>query len=236
MRPIIGISCSSQKNSVGSGYIRAIEHAKGVPIVLPVIEDKSAIYQYLEIIDGLMLSGGVDINPLLFGEEPHPKLGNVDAKRDVIEIFLTKEALKRNLPIFAICRGIQTLNVAAGSALYQDISQHPQPTIQHSQNADRWHGSHTISIKPDSLLFRIVCKHSIFVNSYHHQAVKEPAEGFIVSAHTKDKIIEAIESPEHDFVLGVQFHPENMWERDPDAFALFEAFVDFACRRMKSDK
>lgn len=225
MRPIIGISCSSKKSSVGTDYIHAIENAKGVPIVLPVIEDNAAMCRYLDIIDGLLLSGGVDINPLLFGEEPHPKLGNVDEKRDSMEIFLTKEALKCNLPIFGICRGIQTLNVAAGGTLYQDISQHHKKTIQHSQNAARWHGSHTLIIESDSLLSRIIGKQSAVFNSYHHQAVKDPADEFIASAHTKDQIIEAIESPEHDFVLGVQFHPENMWRRNADAFALFEAFV-----------
>ena len=225
MKPIIGISCSSQKNSVGLGYIRVIVHANGVPIVLPVIEDKETICRFLEIIDGLLLSGGVDINPLIFGEEPHPKLGNVDAMRDVMEIFLTKEALKRNLPVFAICRGIQILNVAAGGTIYQDISQHPQPTIQHRQKSDGWHASHTICIKPESLLFQILGKRLAGFNSYHHQAVKEPAEGFIASANTKDQIIEAIESSKHDFVLGVQFHPEMMWEKSPDAFELFDAFI-----------
>lgn len=229
MKPIIGITCGSEKNSVGAGYIRAVEHADGIPIVLPVIGKHEAMCRYLDLIDGLLLSGGVDIAPLRFGEEPHPKLGNVDERRDAIELFLTKEALKRNMPIFAICRGIQTLNVAAGGTLYQDISQHTQSTIQHRQNADRWHGSHTISIKSDSSLFRIIGKRSVVVNSYHHQAVKETAKGFIVSARSKDQLIEAIESSEHDFVLGVQFHPELMWERNSDAFALFETFVE-ACK------
>jgi len=227
MRPFIGITCSEK--SVGLSYIKAIEHAKGVPIVLPVIEEQSAFSRYLEIIDGLLLSGGVDIAPLLFDEEPHPKLGEVQEKRDSIELFLTKQALKLNMPIFGICRGIQTLNVAAGGNLYQDISQHPHATIQHSQNADRWHGSHTILIQPDSLLFRIINKKSVVVNSYHHQAVKKVANGFVVSANAKDQIIEAIESTEHDFVLGVQFHPELMWERNAAMFALFEAFVE-ACK------
>ncbi|HID56119.1 TPA: gamma-glutamyl-gamma-aminobutyrate hydrolase family protein [Candidatus Poribacteria bacterium] len=213
----------------GYEYINAIEQAGGLPIVIPVFEEMALAETYIGMIDGLLLSGGGDISPHLFGEEPHQKLGAVDLERDLVEMELTKLALERDLPIFAICRGIQVLNVAAGGTLYQDLSQHSGEVLKHRQRAAGWYGSHTIKVAEGSLLYKIVGKSTIYVNSYHHQAVKMPAEGFVVSATSLDGIVEAIESPQHRFVIGVQFHPEMMWRRHPEAAALFRSFVE-ACR------
>jgi len=236
MRPIIGITCGLKisnvisgrvygENSVGFDYVRAIEHASGVPVVLPIIENQDCISGFIDMIDGLLLSGGGDIEPSLFNEEPIPNLGSIDPLRDWVEMRLTEEALEKHLPILAICRGIQVLNVAAGGTLYQDISQHSTTVLKHRQSAPGWHASHTINVEPDTLLFKMFGSQTGRVNSYHHQAVREPAEGFIVSAHSTDTIIEAIESQKHKFVLGVQFHPEMMWERHQEAANIFSAFV-----------
>jgi len=236
MRPIIGITCGLKinsvtngrvysENSVGFDYVRAIEHAGGVPIALPIIENQDCISSFIDMIDGLLLSGGGDIEPSLFNEEPIPNLGSIDPMRDWVEMSLTAIALEKNLPILAICRGIQVLNVAAGGTLYQDISQHSKTILKHRQSAPGWHASHTIDVEPDTLLFKIFGSQTGRVNSYHHQAVRAPAEGFIVSARSTDMIIEAVESQKHNFVLGVQFHPEMMWERHQEAANIFAAFV-----------
>ena len=180
---------------------------------------------------GLLLGlGGGDLDPLLFGQEPHQKIGNVDRLRDEMELQLTRAALNRELPIFAICRGIQVLSIAAGGAVYQDIaSEMPQPTLRHSQKGAGWYASHTIDILPDSHLHKIIGGTTTRVNSFHHQAVREAGEGFTVTAKSKDGVIEAIENPKHRFALGVQYHPEMMWERHAEALNLFTAFLK-ACR------
>ena len=238
MRPIIGITCSltvsvptdslrtSERNQVGLDYIRAIEYAGGTPVVLPYVQDSECIDHYLRLLDGLLLIGGVDVDPLLYGQEPHEKLGVVDRIRDDMELELTQKALEKDRPIFAICRGIQLLNVAAGGTLYQDIaSEISGSTLCHSQSGAGWYASHTIDIQTDSHLHRIVGDTTTLTNSFHHQAVRDIGEGFIATAHAKDGVIEAIESDTHRFALGVQYHPELMWERHPDALSLFTAFV-----------
>ena len=210
---------------ISRDYIRAIEEAGGLPVIIPVHEDRELSREYLRVVDGLLLAGGVDLSPHFFGEEPHPKLGSVDIERDEVEMELARLALELDMPILAICRGIQVLNVAAGGTLYQDISQLDRTVLKHRQSAVGWYGSHSIEIVEGTLLHRIVGKTRIRVNSFHHQAVKDPAKGFRVSATAPDGVIEAIESERHRFVLGVQFHPEEMWRRSPEAAALFKAFV-----------
>lgn len=241
-RPVIGITSGTRVEASGNlrdyeelcyvsrDYIRAIEEAGGLPIVIPVYRDRDLSARYLRLMDGLLLAGGVDLSPHFFGEEPHPRLGSIDIERDEVEMELTRLALELDLPILAICRGIQVLNVAAGGTLYQDISQLDRDVLKHRQSAVGWYGSHSIEIVEGTLLHRIVGKRHMRVNSSHHQAVKDPAEGFRISARAPDGVVEAIESQRHRFILGVQFHPEKMWERSPEAAALFKAFVA-ACDR-----
>jgi len=241
MRPVIGITCSyavsvtegtlrvSERNEIGLGYIRAVEYAGGAPLVLPYVQDSECIDRYMGLLDGLLLTGGVDVDPLLYGQEPHAEIGNVDRSRDEMELELTRKALDGDVPIFAICRGIQVLNVAAGGTLYQDIAAEiPQSTLRHSQKGAGWYASHTVDIQPDSRLHRIIGGITTRTNSFHHQAVRDLGKGFIATAQAKDCVIEAIESPTHRFALGVQYHPELMWERHPDALSLFTAFVKAA--------
>ena len=242
MRPVVGITCSLTASSIGDSiytlerniiardYSHAIEYAGGTPLLIPHVGDIECINQYLGVLDGLVLSGGGDIDPLLFGQEPHQNLGSVDRVRDEMELQLTQKALDQDLPILAICRGIQMLNVAAGGTIYQDIAaEMPQPTLRHSQSGAGWYASHTIDIISESRLFQIFDSPTARVNSFHHQAVREIGEGFIATAKAKDNVIEAIESPTRRFALGVQYHPEMMWEHHPEVLNLFTAFLK-ACQ------
>jgi putative glutamine amidotransferase len=230
MRPIIGITCTTtdSRNSIGTSYIDAIEHAGGTPILLPMVQNDSCIADFLSIVDGLLLSGGVDVDPFLYGEEPRPAQGKIDVARDSAEMSLIPRALEIDLPILAICRGIQVLNVAAGGTLYQDISMCSGTILKHRQDAPGSYATHAIDVQEGSRLLDILGQSSIRVNSFHHQAVKKAAPGFTISAVARDDIVEGIESISHSFVIGVQFHPETMWQNNPPITNLFVAFVSAA--------
>jgi putative glutamine amidotransferase len=206
-------------------YSAAILAAGGLPVTLPYTNDPDFILGFLNLVDGLLLTGGSDINPMLFGEEPISSLGEVIPERDDFEMSLTQIALKQNLPILAICRGNLMLNIAAGGTVHQDIYAENGATVQHKQMAPRDHASHSIKIKEKTRLHQIFCSDTLRVNSFHHQAVKKPAPGFLVSAEAPDGVIEAIESPDHTFVLGVQWHPGSLLSKDPLALAIFREFV-----------
>lgn len=227
MRPIIGITCGLNENvnSIGIEYISAIEESGGTPIALTLVKKHECIDDFISIIDGLLLSGGVDADPILYNEEPHPALGRIDVDRDNVEIKLILKAISIGLPIFGICRGIQMLNVAAGGTLYQDINASFNNVLKHRQNAPGYYGTHTIEVHNESRLLKIIGHSKIRVNSFHHQAIKEVAPGFTVSAVANDGIIEGIESINNNFAIGVQFHPELMWQNNPPINALFTEFI-----------
>lgn len=235
MKPLIGITSSIEKDEtahkVYDHNVRAIIEAGGVPLLLPNISDQASIARLAEEIDGLLGSGGYDIDPSYYQEEPHQKLGTVTPRRDEFEHALFQKVLELNKPILGICRGMQMLNVAAGGKLYQDIySQIDEELLKHSQDAPTYYGTHTIRLEEGSLLQEIVQSNELRVNSRHHQAVKEVAKDFMVSARARDGIIEAIESKEHSFALGVQWHPENMLEgKDEASELIFKAFIN-ACK------
>ncbi len=232
MRPVIGITCTTSpdgsSHGIGINYIRAVEYAGGAPILLPLIQNDSCIEDFLSLIDALLLSGGVDMDPFLYGEESQPKMGKIDVDRDRVEMLLVPRALEMDMPVLGICRGIQTLNVAAGGTLYQDVAMSPDPVLKHRQDAPRWYGTHDIRVQEGSRLMDILGHSSIRVNTFHHQAVKDAAPGFIVSAVASDGIVEGIESTRHTFAVGVQCHPEGMWENNPPITNLFVAFVEAA--------
>ncbi len=213
-KPIIGITgnFSDGNCAVADGYIRSVLAAGGTPLIIPPHDDMDASTATLDHIDGLLLTGGGDINPLFLNEEPVRQLGGINHRRDRQELLLTRLAADRQIPILGICRGIQIMTAALGGELYQDINlQHTAPCIKHDQQLDRSYASHTVSITPDSLLSRIFHGESkLAVNSFHHQAVKVPPTGFNVSAQAPDGIIEAVESAEYASILGVQWHPECM--------------------------
>lgn len=223
-RPVIGITGNygEQTCKLGDRYYKSVIAAGGVPMVIPPSADTDVIINSLSRIDGLLLSGGGDYNPLYCGEEPSPRLGGINSERDLPELLITRLAYNRQLPILGICRGIQTLAMALDGKVWQDISlsssgAHGEDIVpvKHSQSADRSEPTHTVSVVRDSLLYTLYNKEHISVNSFHHQAVREPGSRFRVTAVAADGVIEAIESREFKPVMGVQWHPECMDEGLP---------------------
>ena len=213
-KPVIGLTGNYGELAckLNEGYYKSIWRAGGVPVIIPPIADTDVLINTLEHIDGLLLTGGADFNPLYAGEEPSPRLGGINAERDLPELLIAQLAYNRQIPMLGICRGIQTLAMALGGKVQQDISDVAQ--IRHSQDADRSEPTHSVTIEPDSTLFNIYNKEKLFVNSFHHQAVCDPGERFRVTARSADSIIEAIESREYKSILGVQWHPECMAAED----------------------
>jgi putative glutamine amidotransferase len=230
LKPIIGVTLNFEegKYNLNSPYIQSIIQAGGIPVGLPYVGEQD-VGEVLGPVDGLLLTGGGDINPLLFGEEPHPKLGSVLTQRDVSEIALTKAALQKKIPIFGVCRGLQILNVAFGGTIYQDLySQAPNRDhlLKHAQKSPRDETSHLVHIKEDTKLRKLLQQSRIEVNSFHHQAINRMADDLVVCGMSSDGVIEAIEHPKHSFCIGVQWHPEELvMVKDVPSRKLFEAFV-----------
>ena len=217
---------------LGKGYYKKVVEAGGVPVIVPPVTDPHVIINTLDRIDALILSGGGDYNPLWAGEEPSPLLHGINAERDQAELMITRLAYNRQIPMLGICRGIQTLAMALGGKVFQDISD--RATEKHSQDADRSEPTHTVTIEKGSILYRIYSEaqqcsmfnhqSSIFVNSFHHQAVSDTGAKFRVTARSTDGIIEAMESTEYKPVMGVQWHPECLENGNP----LFQWLVEEA--------
>lgn len=234
MKPMIGITPVIEKNSenvnVSTANIKAIEQSGGVPIILPLTKDDSIIEEIVSKIDGLYLTGGNDIDPTYFGEEPHPKLGGIHPLRDYFEISIVKKMIEAQKAILGVCRGSQVMNIALGGTMYQDIySQIDEELLQHQQNAPSDHASHFVDIVKDSLLHQIVGVERMKVNSRHHQANWKLGEDLQKSATASDGVLEAIESKESPFVLGLQWHPENLLlAGDELSRKIYERFIE-AC-------
>jgi putative glutamine amidotransferase len=228
MRPIIGITTKHDEAArhilLEEGYFRAIEAAGGLPVALPPLVSREAASECAALIHGLLLSGGPDIDPVHFGEEP-TGTQVITPERDAFELTLLGEATGRGMPVLAICRGAQVLNVFAGGDLYQDLSsQYPQ-ALKHRQEAPAWYGTHRVDLVPGSLVARILGCTELRVNSFHHQGIRRVGAGFKASARAQDGLVEAIEAVGEEFVLGVQWHPERMWEKEERQARLFRAFV-----------
>ena len=233
-KPVIGITGNYEDLTckLGKGYYQKVVEAGGVPVIVPPVTDPHVIINTLDRIDALILSGGGDYNPLWAGEEPSPLLHGINAERDQAELMITRLAYNRQIPMLGICRGIQTLAMALGGKVFQDISD--RATEKHSQDADRSEPTHTVTIEKDSILYRIYSEaqqcsmfnhqSSIFVNSFHHQAVSDTGAKFRVTARSADGIIEAMESTEYKPVMGVQWHPECLENGNP----LFQWLVEEA--------
>ena len=210
--PLIGITGNFGEKGceLAEGYYLSVVRAGGTPVAIPPHNDKEALVTLLETLDGIIFSGGDDINPLLLGEEPLPQLHSVCPKRDEPELFLAREAFHRQIPMLGICRGIQVMAAALGGKVWQDIYvQGEGAKIKHSQDMPRHCASHTVNLKEGSLIQSTFGnKPTLAVNSFHHQAVSDPGPHLQVSALSPDGIIEAVESSEHKALLGVQWHPE----------------------------
>jgi len=244
--PIIGLPTrnahgQSHEYALGRAYCDAIAQAGGVPLPIPLLEEERLLRRLYQLLDGLLLCGGGDVAAEFYAAADSGRLRFVDRPRDRVEMALTRWALEGGLPLLGICRGIQTLNVAAGGTLIQDIPSEVPGALLHASERDLPldHLAHQVMLEPESLLAEVLAPASgaderpcVKVNSRHHQAVKAVAPGFMVSARSPDGIIEAIESVAGptNFALGVQWHPENLVPEHAPMRRLFRRFVD-ACRR-----
>jgi len=238
-KPIIGISTKLKPDSasppefigVRVSYCAAIIAAGGVPFLLPYSDNRSVIEESFRRVDGVLLTGGEDVSPNLYGAEAHPSVTDCDPVRDSIEIDLARRALAEEKPILGICRGLQVINVALGGTLIQDICSCYQTEIQHSGKRfpEDWQKLvHPVQLIQGTRLAALLSAAAIQVNSLHHQAVDRLAPGLVIAATAPDGIIEGIEAADHPFFLAVQAHPEVLWPDIAEWRRLFEAFVD-AC-------
>ena len=223
-RPLIGLTGNfgDKGCELAEAYSSSIEAAGGIPVVIPASANATMLLSLLDRLDGIVLTGGADINPLFTGEEPVPALGNINAHRDRGELLLTQLAFDRQIPMLGICRGMQTLAMALGGHVKQDVSS----DIKHSQDADRGEATHRVSIEEDSTLAYIYKQATtLCVNSFHHQAVDDAGLRFRITAKAPDGVAEAMESTEHKPIMGVQWHPEWL---GGDGLLLFRWLVDQA--------
>lgn len=232
-KPIIGISSTSGDGNTTSApltYVKSVIRAGGVPVVLPITSDPELLSRMLDGVDAIIMTGGEDIDPLKwFGEEPVAALGEVAPERDAYDIALIRMAVGKGLPVLGICRGEQLMNVAFGGTLYQDIPSQAKSVVKHQQKAPGWYGTHSIKIDKTSLLFKQIGVDSVAVNSFHHQAIKDVAPGFRVTARSKDGIVEAIEKVGSSKVFATQFHPEVFTASGYDTFlGVFKYLIEQA--------
>jgi len=229
---LIGLSVNHKEGTsrIADAYVNAVLKAGGTPILIPLMTAESTLEEIVSQIDGLILSGGGDIDASLYGEERHPSVESYDLECDRYDIALVKQATERQLPILGICRGIQAINVTFGGNLIQDIpSQLTESTVNHNQEEAREVATHSVKTNPESRLHQVTHSEQIIVNSFHHQAIKDVAPGFEAVAWAEDGVIEAIESTEGKTILGVQWHPENgAVAGDPVMLDLFRYLVDEA--------
>lgn len=234
-KPLIGLTPAHDLESgdvkARPTYMRALKAAGAIPVVMPLDASEEDLKQLSQDLDGFLFTGGPDVHPFLFGEETQAHCGNVSPARDQMEISLLPMIMELQKPILGICRGIQILNIALGGNIWQDIPSQVTRDfpLAHSQPFSYDMPCHTVVLTEGSLLARISESSSIKVNSMHHQAVKDLAPGLIASAYSTDYLIEALEMPDYPFFIGVQWHPEYLWEKNKEAFRLFQTFVK-ACK------
>ena len=232
--PLIGISGSMNdpENQIFlvRSYMQVILHAGGVPVLLSPDMEQTALEDCLDQLDGLMLAGGGDVVPSRFGEEPIQELGETTPVRDEFELRLLPAAIRRNMPVLGICRGIQVMNVALGGTLYQDLPAQYQPAhpplLAHKQTQPYETPTHSVELQPSSQLYRLTGQKELQVNSMHHQAIEALADGLMISGRAADGTIEAVECLDLPFFLGVQWHPERL--SDEASHRLFAGFVEAA--------
>jgi len=206
--------------------VHAVEQAGGVPILIPVLNDISELDTLLPRLDGLLLPGGLDVHPSLYGEEPHPLLTALDQQVDEMEFALARWALKEDIPTLGICRGMQLLNVALGGSLYQDLTEQYTSNIRHMNlELPRSQIVHRVYVEPGSRMEQILGTRVFWTNSLHHQAVKVPGKGVRISGRTEDGVAELLEAPDYRFVMAMQCHPEEIYMQEPACARFFAAFV-----------
>jgi putative glutamine amidotransferase len=241
-RPIIGIPCSiypdswyTPANGNAISYLRALEAAGGIPALIHLTHDAEVIDAHYARCDALLFAGGEDVGPAYYDAAPHPKLGPTNPEQDALEIALARRAVADGKPVLGICRGIQLLNVALGGTLYQDIGSEIVGALNHSESTeqrDMAHLAHMISLAQDSWLANQLDTATPIVNTLHHQALRDIAPSLRVTGRAPDGVVEAVEGRGAGFVLGVQCHPEELWERTDQRWArMFAGFIEIARER-----
>ncbi len=229
MKPIIGLVplIDEKKESFWMlpGYMDGITEAGGIPVMLPLTHDEGEIEELLDHMHGILLTGGHDVSPALYNEEPLKECAQTIEERDRMEMILLKKTLERDMPVLGICRGIQFLNVFTGGTLYQDLPTQRPTKTEHHQSPPYDISVHEVTIKDDSKLFKLLGKSSIRVNSYHHQAIKDIGEDLKIMAISEDGLTEAVEMPDKRFVWAVQWHPEFSFRSDENSMKIFEEFI-----------
>ena len=242
-KPVIGIlaSASSEKepefrefanSSVSNAYVQSVICGGGIPSIIPITKYEELVPAQIEFLDGVIFTGGCDVNPLFYGEEPHEKLGNITPERDWYEKWLLETADKKKIPVLGICRGHQAINILYGGNVYQDISLSENAWIKHRQSGAPETGTHTVKLKEGSWL------HSLFgdtvkTNSYHHQAVNRLGDNLDAVGWSSDGLIEAFEKKGDNFCVCVQWHPEMMINHSSDMQKLFKEFVNVVVENTK---
>ncbi len=238
MRPLIGLTHSIQLDEkrfyMQASYAAAIREAGGTPVILPITRDVEDIARYAGLVDGVLFTGGDDMDPGAYGEEQIWACGDVSPLRDDFEMELARQLLDRHpeKPVLGICRGAQVLNVALGGTLYQDLKSQVTGCICHQQHQGGSYPSHRVKIQEGTKLHAIYGDTQVMTNSFHHQAIKALAEGARLTATASDGVVEGFELPEHPYFVAVQWHPELLVTREENAAhkGLFKSFVD-ACRK-----
>jgi putative glutamine amidotransferase len=245
-RPIIGIPTQTlhsidgipealpQSWVMNQRYYRVDAAAGGLPVMIPLLEDEDTLRGLYDRMDAVLLPGGVDLDPATYGESPLPTCGRLDPARDRVEIRFARWAIAEGKPLFGLCRGLQIVNVALGGTLYQDIAAQRSDAIKHdyfpTAGFSRDHLAHRVNIAPGSRLDALVGAAPLEVNSMHHQAVKDLAPGLVSTAVAPDGLVEALESAGNQFIVGVQWHPESLTDRDPRMHRLLAGFVEAAAK------
>jgi len=211
--------------SINQDYLEAVWRAGGTPVMFSETEDMERIDAMLDQVNGILLTGGGDIDPVLYGEEKRPGCGEPNARRDAMELPLCREAIKRRMPMLAICRGLQVLNCALGGTLYQDLAEDFGEAVRHPVYERPREAVHEVEVLEGTLLGKIVGIGMMGVNSRHHQGIKELGKRLRVSAVAGDGLIEGIEVEGHPFAIGVQWHPESLCDHDEVQQKIFNAFV-----------
>lgn len=223
-KPLIGILGNRSEKALSPAYSHAVMQNGGLPIIVPFTECKAALFSTLSHCGGVIVPGGGDADPRLFGEDPHPGCGEMDWRLDGIQMQALEYLFANSVPVLGICRGCQMMNLFLGGSIYQDLGEFPSPTILHSQPSARDHPFHNVTVKAGSRLHKLLGASSVYTNSFHHQAVKTLGKGFAACAHTSDGVIEAIEH-ENGLWLSIQWHPEHLTETVPAMNALFRDLV-----------
>lgn len=228
-KPIIGVVplVDREKESYWMlpGYMEGISQAGGLPIMLPLTSNTDELKQLLEICNGFLFTGGQDVSPELYGEEKLPECGECSRERDSMEKVLFELALNSNKSILGICRGIQFINSVLGGTLYQDIPSQKPSELEHHQTPPYDVPIHEVNILTETPLFNLLKTDKLYVNSYHHQGIKDLSAELKVMAAASDDLIEAVYMPEKNFVWAVQWHPEFSFKSDENSRKIFEAFV-----------